>query len=546
VGLWLSPLVVLSLALCRMVDWHGDLPERAPDRATAQLASAPHPRRSSEAPVGRYEARSIRDGRTPLRSDQEADDELDLKVADLIFGVTPRAQRAASLPAYARGASAFVPVVRNAQGFEAWFPTDSSSLLVPATFATWLASSPGTGFGSSSPQPSAGTGGKGGSEGRSGGQTAGGAPPSGGGVRTTSASLQDADSMILCLQGGLSVDSVLALLLSNGLDLTRELSLVDCSLVRVAPGTDVSALASALRGDPRVRDALPNFLRTVFAGSFDPLYPLQATLRTTRVPQAWDAMTAVGTRTKVAVLDTGFDLLHPDLVSVWRATAATAGLNVLTNPEHGTEVAGVLAALGDNAYGIAGVNKKWADLLLVKVFGDVPASPATDADILEGIDIAVRAGARVVNMSFGGPQYDPLLCEAMERSTNVLFVAAAGNSGDTIPNYPAACAGANVLSVGSTNSADRIASDSSRGSWVDVAAPGVDVLTTEPGSLFTIVSGTSFAAPHAAGVASMLLAEDPQMTAAEARSVLIESADSVALPFGTPRLNACRALGACL
>jgi len=246
------------------------------------------------------------------------------------------------------------------------------------------------------------------------------------------------------------------------------------------------------------------------------------------------------------VLDTGFDLLHPDLVSVWRATAATAGLNVLTNPEHGTEVAGVLAALGDNAYGIAGVNKKWADLLLVKVFGDVPASPATDADILEGIDIGVRAGARVVNMSFGGPQYDPLLCEAMERSMNVLFVAAAGNSGDTIPNYPAACAGANVLSVGSTNSADRIASDSSRGSWVDVAAPGVDVLTTEPGSLFTIVSGTSFAAPHVAGVASMLLAEDPQMTAAEARSVLIESADSVALPFGTPRLNACRALGACL
>jgi subtilisin family serine protease len=252
-------------------------------------------------------------------------------------------------------------------------------------------------------------------------------------------------------------------------------------------------------------------------------------------------------RVLVAVLDTGFDILHPDLVLVYKGSDNTAGYNIATNPEHGTEVAGVLGALGDNVYGIAGVDKSWTSLAAIKVFSDVPYVAASDADIIAAIDIAAAEGAKVVNMSFGGPKDDPQLCRAIANSPQILFVAAAGNISQTgnVRNYPAACGTPgslpNLISVGASDQSDGIWSDSVT-AGVDVYAPGASILTTEPGSIFTIVSGTSYAAPQVAGVAGMMFAKDPYpgTTPAFVKSKILSRASR--MPDGHLQLNACGAL----
>jgi thermitase len=332
-------------------------------------------------------------------------------------------------------------------------------------------------------------------------------------------------------------------------------TVVDYCLVRISADLDVTAVAAALRESPFVRDAVPDFRRAaeqISSDSFDPYLPLQWGLSKIAAAKAWAKMGPETNRATIAVLDTGFDLSHPDLISVYVQTinAVNPGPSplfpnpVLTgDPDHGTKVAGVLAALGDNFYGIAGVNKNWADLVLVQVFEPGLANPtARDSDVIRGIQLLPQ-GVRVANLSFAGPAYNPALCDALSQRSSVVFVAAAGNQASSDRMYPAACPSNNVLAVAATTSEDRLAVSSSRGSWVDIAAPGQGILTTIPGGLHASVSGTSVAAPHVAGVASLLAARNPGLSAATVASMVASSADPVlGGQIGGGRLNACLAM----
>ncbi|MDP4015215.1 MAG: S8 family peptidase [Candidatus Nanopelagicales bacterium] len=220
---------------------------------------------------------------------------------------------------------------------------------------------------------------------------------------------------------------------------------------------------------------------------------------------AWSA--ATGNGVVVAVIDTGVDGSHPDL-----SGALVSGYNARTDQGdstspatdqhgHGTHVAGTIAARAGNGIGIAGLAPD-ASVMPVKVLG-ADGSGYT-SDVAEGIVWAVDHGAAVLNMSLGGGS-SSVMEAAVEYAVDegATLVAAAGNDGSSSPFYPAAYPG--VLSVAAINSSGERASWSNYGSTLDLAAPGVSVLSTLPGSTYASWSGTSMASPHVAASAALIL-----------------------------------------
>lgn len=213
-----------------------------------------------------------------------------------------------------------------------------------------------------------------------------------------------------------------------------------------------------------------------------------------------------GKGVKVAVLDTGIDLDHPDLQANIKG-----GINTIhprKSPDddngHGTHVAGIIAA-ADNTVGVIGTAPK-AWLYAVKVLDR--RGSGYISDIIEGLDWCIRNGMQIVNMSFGTATDVPSLHEALVAAYNsgLVLVAAAGNGGpqDDTVLYPARYE--EVIAVSAVDGTDSIASWSSRGPEVELAAPGVDIYSTFRSGTYRVLSGTSMASPHVAGTAALAIA----------------------------------------
>jgi subtilisin family serine protease len=307
------------------------------------------------------------------------------------------------------------------------------------------------------------------------------------------------------------------------------------------PAGEERARAAALRLDPDVRAAAPNYLRRAQVAPDDSLYPGQWALPKIRMPSAWD-VTAGDESIAIAILDSGADIDHPDL-----APKLLPGTNTLwVAPEggcpptsdvrddyylgHGTHVAGIAGAATNNATGVAGV--AWRPKLIpVKVL-DCNGS-GNDAQIIAGIDWAVANGARVINLSVGGTDQSDVLDAAVERAyrAGVLVIAASGNVGSEVPYYPAASP--YVLAVGATDPSDRLTAFSNFGNHIAVVAPGHEILSTFLGGAYQSKSGTSMASPHVAGLAGLILSLHPDWPPDRVGDVIRATADKVALcPFG--------------
>ena len=217
-------------------------------------------------------------------------------------------------------------------------------------------------------------------------------------------------------------------------------------------------------------------------------------------PLVWTSTTA--NSVKVAVIDTGIDLKHPDLKDNIKGgyNAITPRFSANDNNGHGTHVAGIIAAL-DNTIGVVGVAPQM-DLYSVKVLDKFGSGYLSD--VIEGIDWSIANKVNIINMSLGSPDNVLSFHDAVARAYNagIVVVAAAGNSGQSVL-YPAAYP--EVIAVSATNNNDGIADFSSRGPEVDLSAPGVDIYSTYKGSAYKTLSGTSMASPHVAGVAALLL-----------------------------------------
>ena len=251
------------------------------------------------------------------------------------------------------------------------------------------------------------------------------------------------------------------------------------------------------------------------------------------MPTAWSRSTG-STSQVVAVVDTGVNAAHPDLTG--RVLAGHDFVNNDTNAAddngHGTMVAGIAAADTNNGVGIAGV--AWtARILPVKVLDST--GEGLDSTIAEGVRWAADNGATVINLSLGGPGSSAVLHDAVTYAVGkrIPVVAAAGNTGDGTPQYPAADAA--VIAVAAEAPDGGIASFSSFGDWVDVAAPGVGITSTYLGTSYvTGGAGTSFASPIVAGVAALVRTQHPAWTPTQIAARIEGSATDIGPPGVDP------------
>lgn len=243
-------------------------------------------------------------------------------------------------------------------------------------------------------------------------------------------------------------------------------------------------------------------------------------IRRIKAPDAWGI--SKGQNVKVAVLDSGIDLDHPDL-------KVAGGINLVESAKkydddrgHGTHVAGIIAAL-DNSDGVVGVGPS-IQLYAVKVLDK--KGRGWWSDIFAGLDWCVDNRMQVANMSFGSVEYDQTYEQVIYNTykAGVVLVASAGNRGPDsgTVQYPARYPG--VIAVSAIDSADKIASFSSAGPEIDLAAPGVDILSTYTRPKYSTMSGTSMAAPHVAGVAALRMKFDPDRSPDHITAVLKENA----------------------
>jgi subtilisin family serine protease len=287
---------------------------------------------------------------------------------------------------------------------------------------------------------------------------------------------------------------------------------------RINNGRSVTAVIRALEGEARIAGAQPNYLYRQ-GGQNDEKAPAQADESAQYVIgklHLTDAhRLATGRNVLVAVIDSGIDTAHPDLVGT-----VAASFDVLGPHEahfHGTAMAGAIAAHGQ----LIGVAPR-VRLLAVRALNG--QGEGTTTSIADGMDWAVARGARVLNLSFAGP-HDPLLQQhlAAAHGRRVVLIAAAGNAGPTsAPLYPAA--DPHVIAVTATDADDRLFAHANRGRHIAVAAPGVDVLGPAPNGSVQMISGTSIAAAHVSGVAALILERAPSLGPDEVRNILMRSA----------------------
>lgn len=240
--------------------------------------------------------------------------------------------------------------------------------------------------------------------------------------------------------------------------------------------------------------------------------------------QAWDITTG-SSSVLVGVCDTGFDVNHPDLGPNLRTDLAynahDGSNNIYDANGHGTGSAGTLGAVGNNGIGVAGAN--WdVDIIPVRIAISDGNSSAYISTMAVCIEYAADNGARVVNLSYGGIQYETINAAAQYlRDRNGLLFMSAGNSGQEHADYPDFIS---FVGVGATDRNDNRASFSSWGTYVDITAPGVEILTTYPDNRYVYYSGTSFSSPLTAGIAALMVAANPNITPDEIENGLFSTA----------------------
>lgn len=351
---------------------------------------------------------------------------------------------------------------------------------------------------------------------------------------------------------------------------------------KLPAGKDVAALAGDLAKLPGVKYAEPNYIWTTAAITpndprFGDLWGLNNIGQSSGTadadidaPQAWDITTG-SSAVVVGIIDTGVDYNHPDLAAnIWTNPGEIAngidddnngyiddlhGINAITgsgNPlddnNHGTHVAGTIGAVGNNGVGVAGVNHH-VSIIAAKFLSADGSGTTADAiecfNYLNSLKTRTENPVNVVvsNNSWGGGGFSLALFDAMKGPAGmapILHAVAAGNSNtnnDASPSYPSSYDLPNIISVAASDRTDKLASFSSFGATsVDLAAPGVSILSTTPSNTYSTFNGTSMATPHVAGAAALIASAYPNMSASELKQALLDGTD----PIGAIGTNSAR------
>src|SRR3954464_5524378 len=343
--------------------------------------------------------------------------------------------------------------------------------------------------------------------------------------------------------------------------------------VQVVKVSDPRAAVASLNRSPLVQYAELNQTLTASATPNDPRYAEEYGLNNTGqtggtpdadidAPEGWDAA-GLGTfpssgGAKVGIVDTGILATHEDLAGKLANCAQSRGLvpvlagsiqvgQCADDNGHGTHVSGTITANANNGKGVTGVAFN-SPLAMCRALGG-PLGSGSTSDVANCINWDPDQGAKVISMSLGGGD-STTLHSAVQRAWNngngAIVIAAAGNDGDSTLEYPAAYS--EVVSVAATDNKDARASFSNANSDVEIAAPGVSVLSSYNGSnsSYNTLSGTSMATPHVAGVAAIIRTKTPTFTAAQTRTKLDASVDDLGAAgrdtsFGFGRVNLAKA-----
>jgi len=426
--------------------------------------------------------------------------------------------------------------------------------------------------------------------------------------------------LLVKFKSGVSASSALKMHKSLGASVTKKFAIVpNLEHVVLPEGVSVKDAIEQYMADPNVEYAEPNYIKKASQVIPNDYYYGQQWALENRglfngtpgadimAPLAWTITLGMGNIT-VAVLDTGIDYDHVDLVgNIWTNTgeicpnlidddlngyvddcigwdfticeeyditvdydnevvdiacaiAKTEDNDPWDDHDHGTHVAGIIGAVGNNGRGIAGVI--WNVKLMAVKFLNKQGLGTVDEEI-DAIYYAVNNGANIINASYGSDDFSQAESDAVSyaNSNGVLFVAAAGNSGtnnDVDPEYPASYPFHNVISVAATDQNDRRAPFSNWGkNSVHVGAPGVYILSTVPGNQYVgtnqeLFMGTSQAAPHVSGLAALLMTYYSHYTTYQIRGTVIRYSDplptltdwiyGVEPTFTAGRINAYRAV----
>lgn len=323
---------------------------------------------------------------------------------------------------------------------------------------------------------------------------------------------------------------------------------IDVQVVRI-PENKVKEKVGAYKGEASVEFAEPDYVVEAILTPNDTYFGKQWGMAKISAPAAWE-ITQGSSGIKIAILDTGIDQNHEDL-----AAKIVANKNFTTSKTvddkygHGTHVAGIAAAITNNGKGVAGVGFN-SSLINVKVLGD--QGSGYWSWVANGITWAADNGAKVINMSLGASAASNTVKLAVDYAwgKGAVLVAAAGNNNSSALFYPAAYG--NVIAVAATDQNDAKASFSNYGSWVDIAAPGVDILSTLPNHANRFITrnygslgGTSMASPHVAGVAALVWATGYGTSNTSVRSQIESKADEAGTMwsnYSIKRVNAYNAV----
>jgi subtilisin family serine protease len=325
--------------------------------------------------------------------------------------------------------------------------------------------------------------------------------------------------------------------------------------LKLADKAKRDGLVSELSKQPEVVFAEPNGIATPYVAPNDPHFPLQWGLNQAYdcdidAPEAWDIFRG-SSSIKIGIIDGGVENWHEDL------SGKVSGDADWGWDGHGFHVAGIAAAKANNLTGVAGVD--WNAQIISQRVDNVSG----DAGTYQAIVDAVNAGAHVLNNSWGltdgsgNPRYSTIVRGALANAykMNRAAVVAMGNTGNDVPHYPAAF-GQGIIAVGATRLDDEgvneyRASYSSYGNHIDVVAPGSFIISTMPYTnyygYYDYMSGTSMAAPHVTGLASLLKGYNPNLSNDDIEQIIRLSADDKGpagwdQEYGTGRINARRAL----
>jgi subtilisin family serine protease len=351
-----------------------------------------------------------------------------------------------------------------------------------------------------------------------------------------------------------------------GLQKIKHLRLINASVFKVPAGETAAALVKRLSLNPTVEYAELDFEQKAVIIPTDTRFSELWGLHNTGqgggkpdadidAPEAWD-LTTGSSDVVVAVIDTGVDYTHTDLVdNIWTNSGEIPGdhidndgngyiddvhgINAITGSGdpmddyspiyHGTHCSGTIGAKGDNSKGVVGVC--WTVKIMCLKFLNSNGS-GWNSDAVECIQYAVDKGAHVLSNSWGGGGYSQALRDAIEAAKNagILFMAAAGNdygnNNDINPFYPASYNNENIIAVAATDRNDLLAGFSNIGpNSVDVAAPGVSILSCKAGNAYQLLSGTSMATPHVSGLAALLKSYNPSWTWDEIKTRILAGVD---------------------